>query len=138
MSYSIRLKAKERDELESRMLNSKEIRIYNRLLAIKLKSQRMKNQDIAKALNVSTATITNWFKLFIDEGFIGLCQKNYPKRESKLDRVKQELHDYLVKHNASSPEIQQYLKENHDIHLCQNAIINYIKKEFNYSFKKQG
>lgn len=137
MSYIIKLTRDGQQDLESRMSTTKDKRIYIRLLTVKLRSERKKNYEIAEVLNVSTSTITNWIVLYLEGGFEGLCQLKYPPGKSSLDPVKGELLKFISENNVNCREIRDYLKSAHKIDLASDTIRKYIKKEFDYSFKKQ-
>ena len=138
MSYKIKLTQEEVRELKSRMRQEKQSKIYRRLLALELKNGREKNGKIAQMLGVTLDTLTDWFKLFLEEGFKGLCSLNYSGRASKLDFYREELKEYLSKNSPSRiVDLQEYMRDNYSVNLSRWAYSNYLRNEMAYSYKKR-
>ena len=139
MSYKINLTQDEKIELESRMSEAKNSKIYRRLIAIKMKDEKLENKLIAKHLSVSGDTVRNWVKLFLSNGFSGLCHLDYEgkRKASKLEPYRLEIKEFLeTKTIEKIAEIQNYMAENDNVTLSRWAFGKYIKKNLGYSYKK--
>lgn len=138
MSYSLRLSKEAKLELDSRMSATKDHRIYKRLMAVKLKTKRMKHYEIASILNINPATVTDWFKQYIDGGLDRLCHIDKPGKDSSLMHLKKEITEYLDSNYVDSAvQIKDYLESEHNLCLTVETIRHFIKNELGYSFKKR-
>ena len=138
MSYKIHLTQEELNELKSRMKKENRTKLYIRLLAIDLKNNGEKNKKISQILGVSTGTITNWFKLFLQGGFEGLCHLKYKPRLSSLEPFKNDVEAFLENQTISRiAYLQDYMKEKHGLCLSRWAYADFLRNRLNYSYKKR-
>ena len=62
-----------------------------KMLAIEAVNSGADRQDIAKILGINPSTISNWLKLYRDEGIKGLCRKpsnNVLRKSGGADQVR--------------------------------------------------
>jgi transposase len=89
MIYRVELNAAELKELHKRKGKEDNIKVYRRLECIQLKQAGTDNRSIAAFLLVNPNTVTEWIKLFLNEGFDGLCTLHYEgRRISKLEATR--------------------------------------------------
>lgn len=139
MTYKIDLSQDELALLKSWMTKTENIKIYRRLLAIKMKHEKIKNKIIARHLGVTGDTVRNWVKLYLNEGFAGLCHLGYKGRISKLEPHFGELKEFLDNRLVEKiAVIQDYMLENHNLVLSRWAFGDFLKKKLGFSFKKQN
>ena len=76
--------------------------IQRRMEALYLKSQGLKNLQIAKILRMSRRTLQKWLHLFEKEGVEGLKRFNRTGQKSKLHNHSQSIEDYFREHPPRS------------------------------------
>lgn len=130
MAYKINLSNEDLIELESRLLYERDSKIYKRLQCLKLKHKNYKNIQIADILSVTKETITNWIKLFLNEGFEGLCHLNYEgRRVSKLEPY----NDIIISLNKEKKfstvvQLKQILLDEYGLEVSKSWLNEYLKK----------
>jgi transposase len=72
-----------------------------KMLAIEAANCGADRQDIAKILGINPSTISNWLKLYRDEGIKGLCRKPSNKVVRKQCT---ELEKRIIAHRTENPE----------------------------------
>ena len=72
-----------------------------KMLAIEAVNSGADRQDIAKILDINPSTISNWLKLYRDEGLKGLCRKPSNKVVRKQCT---ELEKRIIAHRTKNPE----------------------------------
>jgi len=98
-------------------------KILPRIQCVLAKAEGKIAQDIAETLKVHRNTITNWIKLFNDQGEEGLLSLNYQGRESFLTKKQQQkLEEQLEK------ELFTRLKD----------IQNWVEKKFKVQYTPEG
>ena len=104
------------------------------------KTKGITNQDIATALDVRPETITQWLRLFLSEGFEGLCHLKYEgRRPSSLDPYKEAIKTYIrEKAPATLAEISQWLEKSYGIRLEETWLSRYCKKNSLFPTKRQS
>ena len=130
MAYKITLSNEESNELENRISSERDSKIYKRLQCIKLKHQKYQNKEIAKICSVSSDTVTNWIKLYLEKGFKGLCYLDYDnRRKSKLESYKDIIIN-LVKERAITNvnKLKAILKNEYNLKVCRSWLYKYLKK----------
>lgn len=130
MAYQIQLTAEEMSELRKHKRKATSLKVYRRLECIQLKQVGSDNPSIATFLNVNANTVTEWTKLFLNEGFEGLCALHYAgRRISKLEGHKEELRKYV---KEKTPEklavIQNWLKNRFNVTVESTWLSRYCKK----------
>jgi transposase len=140
MSYRLDLDEISLEEINNLLKNQKDAKIYKRLIALKMKSQGITNQNISKILDVHIDTITDWFKIYLNNGLNGLCQLNLQNRKkSKLDAHLAELKK-LVEENTISTiaEFQNYISNIFGIEIEHSWLSRYCKKNSIALIRRQG
>jgi len=128
MSYKIRLSTQQSYELADHMNAISNKKLLRRLLAISLRHYGYPVKEIAALTGVSTKTITNWMKIFVEKGFEGLLETHYPKRR---DSILQPYEAVIRSFFESNPkgrveDLQAYLLEKHDIKVEYSWLYRYI------------
>lgn len=130
MSYKIEFTEHIVKELENRLGSERDAKIYRRLQYLDLKRRGYRQDQIGDILQVSSTQLTNWSKLFLSQGFNGLCYLQYEgRRSSKLDphleRIKQYIKEQLTPTLAA---LQNWIKEELNIYIEQSWLSRWIKK----------
>lgn len=99
------------------MKQEKKVKLHRRLKFIQYKNKGINSGDIAAALDVCIDTLTNWTKLFLDEGFEGLCRLKYEgRRKSGLDCHKEAIRNYIQEKAPSTlAEINDWLEKSYGL-----------------------
>lgn len=139
MSYSIQIDENELAEISKKMKSIKEAKIYKRLVSLKLKHKGMSNQEISIILDVHIDTITDWFKLYINNGLNKLCELHLKNRKkSKLDAYMVELKNIVETKSVSTiAEFQNYIRNMFGIEIEHSWLSRYCKKNSIALIKRQ-
>ena len=126
-------------EIKLKKKKEKDKKIYRRLQFLHLKYKNKTNKEIADLLGVCADTITDWTRIYSNEGLTGLCQPiNYDNRSAKIDnyvvRIKQDVKDNMI---SSLSELQNWIKENYSLEIEQSWLFRCCKKNSIYLTKKQ-
>jgi transposase len=140
MSYTIGLNSEELSEINYRMKKQKDIKIYKRLIALKMKNQGITNHKISEILDVHIDTVTDWFKLYIVKGLNELCELHLQNRKkSKLDYHLEELKKLVEEKTISTiAEFQNYISNLFGIEIEHSWLSRYCKKNSIVLIKRQG
>lgn len=76
--------------------------VQRRMEALYLKSQGLKNLQIAQMLRMSRRTLQTWIHIFEKEGVEGIKRFNYKGQRSKLHTHTETLEEYFRKHPPKS------------------------------------
>lgn len=128
--HCIDLSTAQSKELRRKLKEAKSTKMLRRLQCIQLVSEDEPRSRIATLLGVRPETISVWSRLFLKEGFEGLCSLHYDgRRPAVLDRVKDELRrDLKAGKYDTLKDAQHALKEMHGIDVCLSWIWRYAKK----------
>jgi transposase len=140
MSYIIKLQNTELEAINIMMKTQKDVKIYKRLVAVKMKHYSVSNHEIATILDVHLDTITDWLKLFIENGIQGLCELHLKNRKtSKLDKHIEELKQIVEEHTISTiSEFQNYISNKFGFEIEHSWLSRYCKKNSIALIKKPG
>jgi len=98
-------------------------------MAIRMHELNVPSGNIAKFLNVSDDTITNYFKLYRDEGLKGIFENRYYQPTSQvepfMEEIRQSLDDQPV---SSAKEGAQRIKELTAVELSESQACRIMKK----------
>ncbi len=104
-------------------------RTKKKLMAIRMHELNVPSGNIAKFLNVSDDTITNYFKLYRDEGLKGIFENRYYQPTSQvepfMEEIRQSLDDQPV---SSAKEGAQRIKELTAVELSESQACRIMKK----------
>jgi transposase len=128
--HRIDLSTTQSTELRKRLKETKSTKVLRRLQCIQFVFEDEPRSRIATLLGVTPETISVWSRLFLQEGFEGLCSLHYDgRRPAALDRVKDELRrDLKAGKYDTLKDAQHALKETHGIDVCISWIWRYAKK----------
>lgn len=130
MSYKIQLNNSQLSELKERLPKERDSKIWRRLKCIDLKHNDYPNWEIGEILDVHHETITDWCKLFLKDGFEGLCELKYEgRRLSKLESVKEKIKEHIESEMVPTlGALQHWLKETFEIEVEQSWLGRWLKK----------
>lgn len=131
MATKINLSPEEENQLQKYKKQTRDGKIFRRLLCVEMKNKGYLHDEIASFCGVCRDTLTDWLQLFETGGFEALCNLNYEgRRRSKLDQYTEELKDYIQKeHPSRLIDIQRYIKENHGIEVEESWLWRWCKKK---------
>jgi len=117
-------------EIKLKKKKEKDQKIYRRLQFLHLKYKNKTNKEIADLLDVCADTITDWARIYSNEGLNSLCQPiNYNNRSAKIDkyivRIKQDVKDNMI---STLSELQNWIKENYSLEIEQSWLSRCCKK----------
>jgi transposase len=117
-------------ELEKRLSCERDAKIYRRLQYLDLKRRGYNSQQIGEILDVSPAQLTNWSRLFVKEGFEGLCHLKYEgRRLSRLDPHRERIKAYIEQsHVPTLASLQQWIKVELHLDIEQSWLGRWLKK----------
>lgn len=127
-------------EIKFRKKKEKDKKIYRRLQFLHLKHKNKTNKEIADILGVCADTITDWIRIYLNEGLDNLCQPiNYDNRSAKIDnyiiKIKQDIEDNTI---STLSELQDWIKKKYSLEIEQSWLFRCCKKNSIYLTKKRG
>ena len=130
MAYKIQFDEHLTTELHQRLSKQRDRKIYRRLLCLDWLRQGYSRQQIGAILQVSSYSVTQWIKRFIEGGLDRLCQLDYDgRRVSKLqphrDAIKQQIQEDSVK---TLVQLQHWLTEELGVFVEQSWLSRWLKK----------
>lgn len=112
--------------------------IQRRMEALYLKSQGLKNLQIAKLLRMSRRTLQKWLHVFEKEGVEGLKKFNRTGQKSKLHDHSQSIEDYFRDHPPRSiREACQRIEELTGLKRGETPVRKFLKS-MGMSLRKTG
>ena len=124
-------------ELNKRLKTEKNAKIWKRLLALKLQDQNKNYGEIARTLQVTKDTITNWFKLFKLGGFKELTTLNYSGTISKLEPFKDKIKKIIEGESVSKlADLQDRVETKYEVKVEFSWFYRWCKKNFLYPLKR--
>jgi len=138
--YQIKLTKAEILKLKKLKKSEKNKRIFRRLQCLELSHKGKEYKEIADITGVCVDTITDWIKLYLDKGIIGLCHLDFKdKRRSKIDdyadRINKDVKDNMI---STLSELQAWLKSQYKIEIEQSWLFRCCKKNLIYLTKKHA
>lgn len=136
--YTIHLSRTELARLNQRRKQAKTKAISDRLHCIYLAHSGKGNQAITELLAVNKNSVTDWIKLYLDQGLDALCRPiDYDRRSSKLDAYIEAIKNDVQDHTISTlAELQDWIKTEYSIELEQSWLWRCCKKNSIYLTKK--
>jgi len=128
--YKIKLTKPEITKLKKLKQVEKNKRIFRRLQCLELSHKGKEHKEIADITGVCVDTITDWIKLYQNEGIAGLCHLDFKdKRKSMIDDYTDKINTD-VKNNMISTlsELQDWLKSHYEIEIEQSWLFRCCKK----------
>ncbi len=115
------------NELEDSITDA---RLLKRIQCIKLKNEAKKHKEIAKFLNRSEVRISQWIRIYKEEGIKGLLKWNCKGRVSKLN---QEARERLKERDKEKPfdtakEAKKFIEEELGIEFHLHWVQKILKK----------
>lgn len=128
--YTITLSRAELAALNQRRKQTKNKQIADRLQCIYLAHSGKGNKAITELLTVNKNSVTDWIKLYLDQGLDAVCRPiDYDRRSSKLDAhieaIKHDVQDQTI---ATLAELQDWIKTKYSIELEQSWLWRCCKK----------
>jgi transposase len=107
------LDKKQRAEIEKRRRENLDKRIYTRLSAVLWVADGRERQEVAALLSISVRQLTEWLRIFRNQGLAALCVLRYKGDPGNLTpRQVEQLKETIAKgHFRSSQQIQQWLTD---------------------------
>ena len=127
---NISLSLGELSALQKRKKVERSVRILRRLQCIQLKHDGMPHRKIAHLLDVTPDTVTDWCRLFLREGYKGLCVLRYAgRRRSKLDPYSRFIGQAVHRRRVSDlQELQSYIRVTWGITVERSWLWRYCQK----------
>ena len=129
MAYTINFTAQITTELDQRLRVERDKKIYRRLLCLDLLRQGYSRQQIASILRVSSYSVTQWVKCFIEGGFENVCHLNYEGRRTSRfyhDAIRQQVQSQSV---STLKELQHWLAETFGVSIDHTWLSRWLKKK---------
>jgi len=128
--YKVKLTRAELTKLEKAKKGEKNKRIFRRLQCLYLSHQGREYKEIADITGVCVDTVTDWLKLYLDQGIAGLCQLDFKdKRRSKIDdyadKIKEDVRNNTI---STLSELQDWLKSHYAIEMETSWLFRCCKK----------
>lgn len=138
MRANVQLTEAEQIELKQRKQAEKNIKIYRRYQYLELSHRGMTNLDIAGILDVTNDTLTDWRRLFLDKGLVGIAELHYEgRRESKIAPYTDQIKEYIAKENVDTlAQLQHYLAKTFGTDVSQSWLFRYCKKNSIFLIKR--
>lgn len=136
--YTIKLSQAELKKLKQLKNKERDKKIFRRLQCIQLRHKGKSNQEIADIIGVCKDTVMDWVKLYLDEGFLGLCTLNYDgRKQSRIDphieAIRRDLKENTI---ATLSQLQAWLKDNYAIEMESSWLSRCCKKNSIYLTRK--
>ncbi len=139
MKRKISLTKEQIIELERYIEKEKRVKIYRRLVFIKLKNENKKNTEIMKIIPVSINTLSDWTTKYLKDGLKWLWILNYEwRRIGKLEKNKEKIDNYVKTNIVSTlSELKDWLKKELNIEVENSWLWEFCKKNWIFPIKKQ-
>ncbi len=132
----VTISEKEYEQLCKAEKKEKKTKILKRIYAFKLLYEKWKYTKIAKFLNITNDTITDWIEIYKKEKIIGLLKLNYKGRIPKLNE--KQINQIKNKIFLNSKEAKKYILKEYGEDYNSNYVQELLKKKFNYPLKRQN
>ena len=125
-------------EIKLRKKKEKDKKIYRRLQFLHLKYKGKTNKEISDIIGVCVDTITDWVRIYSNNGLTGLCEPiNYDNRSSKIDdyidKIKKDIRDNAI---STLSELQALIKKKYSLEMEQSWLWRCCKKNSIYLTRK--
>lgn len=100
----------------------------------------MSLSSISKILKISARTLSEWIKIYKENGLEALLAKETRNRQSKIltpeihKKLEEKLNDELNPF-SSYVEVQEWLKEEFEVHIEYQWLWKYLREKFNTRLK---
>lgn len=130
MTQKIKLEETQEIELKEKLERERDVKIWRRLKYIDMKQKGHKHKEIAKLLDVTIDTITDWIFLFKEGSFEELCKLYYDgRRISVLEDHKASIEEKIDKENVQTVKyLQHWLKNKFGIEIEHGWLSRWLKK----------
>ena len=139
MSYKIVLTATDQSILKEKKRKEKDVKLLRRYQCLWMLHEQYPKKEVAKILSVNIDTVTDWIKLYNNEGLSGLGILKYEgRRPSSLDGIKEQLISYVQTENITTlSELQLLIEKKHQLKIEHSWLSRYCKKNFIALTKRQ-
>ena len=135
----VKITAKEYKLLEKAEKNTTSTKVLKRIQAFKLMQHNWKYDKIAKFLNITNDTITDWIILYKIQGVKSLINLKYKGGQPRLNKKQLQELKQKAKEGVFNigKDLQKYIEEKFNISYNLSHIHLLSKKNFDYPLKKQ-
>lgn len=136
----VKILKKEYTQLKEAERKVESAKIYKRIQAFKLMYKKWRYSAIADFLSVAKNTISEWVKIYQQDGIDALITLKYKGGQPKLNkRQLAEIKEEARKGNFNvAKDVQHYIKTKWDIKYNLSHVQLLSKKNFSYPLKKQN
>ena len=136
--YKIKLSPRELAKLQQRRKKEKNKAIADRLHCLYLAHTGKGNKEITEILAIHKNSVTNWMKLYLAKGLVGLCRsENFDRRSSRIDDylepIKQDIHNNTI---STLAQLQDWIKDKYSLEIEQSWLWRCCKKNSIYLTKR--
>lgn len=138
--YKINISKQELEELKKLKKQEKNKRVYRRLQCIHLAAKGKENKEIADIIGVCVDTVTDWIKIYLDEGIVGICKLDFTgRREAAINGHVGDIKKDIEKNNISTlAQLQNWIKDKYEINLEQSWLFRCCKKNSIFLTRKHA
>jgi transposase len=124
------LDKKQRAEIEKRRRENLDKRIYARLSAVVWVADGRERPEVAALLSISVRQLTDWLRIFRNQGLAALCVLRYKGDPGNLTpRQVEQLKEKIAKgHFRSSQQIQQWLTDTFVVTYSSSGVKDLLRR----------
>jgi len=139
MAYQVVLPPKDQSIIKEKKRKEKDVKLLRRYQCLWMLHEQYPKKEVAKILSVNIDTVTDWIKLYNNEGLSGLGILKYEgRRPSSLDGIKEQLTRYVQTQNITTlSELQLLIEKKHQLKIEHSWLSRYCKKNFIALTKRQ-
>lgn len=139
MAYQVVLPPKDQSIIKEKKRKEKDVKLLRRYQCLWMLHEQYPKKEVAKILSVNIDTVTDWIKLYNNEGLSGLGILKYEgRRPSSLDSIKEQLISYVQTENITTlSELQLLIEKKHQLKIEHSWLSRYCKKNFIALTKRQ-
>jgi transposase len=139
MAYQVVLPPKDQSIIKEKKRKEKDVKLLRRYQCLWMLHEQYPKKEVAKILSVNIDTVTDWIKLYNNEGLSGLGILKYEgRRPSSLDGIKEQLISYVQTENITTlSELQLLIEKKHQLKIEHSWLSRYCKKNFIALTKRQ-
>ena len=139
MAYQVVLPPKDQSIIKEKKRKEKDVKLLRRYQCLWMLHEQYPKKEVAKILSVNIDTVTDWIKLYNNEGLSGLGILKYEgRRPSSLDSIKEQLISYVQTENITTlSELQLLIEKKHQLKIEHSWLSRYCKKNVIALTKRQ-
>src|SRR6478609_3477138 len=127
---SIDLTAEQRKEIERRRKESLDRRIYQRLTAVLAVASGRTREEVAELLGVSLTQLSEWLRVFRNEGLGALCESHNKGDPGNLtaNQVAQLKTQVSTGRFRNSDQIRHWIESAFGVKYCSSGVKDLLKR----------